>query len=247
MQRLFLLFTSLVFFTVLSQLQAQCWPEGFTHDTRPEAMWLSCTPSANPNPVRGTGLWLHFDLGAEYGLGTSTIWNYNEPGMEELGVTRLAVDYSLDGHSWTSWGEVDLPPATGRRNYAGVIGPDLKGVRARFLVLTALTSAGEIPNCAGLAEVRFNLDETVSVREADIPNELEVFPNPTAGELQIRLPGKQIKSVGIYDQAGRLLQQTGYFGEAGTLDLEGLPAGAYYLLRATDQAGMIYRRRIVKL
>ncbi|MEM9258831.1 MAG: T9SS type A sorting domain-containing protein [Bacteroidota bacterium] len=246
MQRFLLLFASLTLTSLCCQLHAQCWPEGFTHDTRPEAMWLSCTPSENPNPAREVGLWLHFDLGAEYGLGSSTIWNFNEPGMEELGVTRLAVDYSLDGHSWTSWGEVDLPLATGRRDYPGVIGPDLKGVRARFLVLTALTSAGEIPNCAGLAEVRFNLDETVSVREADIPNELEVFPNPTAGELQIRLPGKQIKSVGIYDQAGRLLRQTGFIGEVGALDIEELPAGTY-LLRARDQSGMIHRSRVVKL
>lgn len=246
MQRLLPFFITLILSVVLRPLSAQCWPEGFTHDTRPEAMWLSCTPSANPNPVRGTGLWLHFDLGAEYGLGTSTIWNYNEPGMEELGVSRLSVDYSLDGLTWTSWGEVDLAPATGKRDYAGVAGPDLKGVRARYLVLTALTSAGEMPNCAGLAEVRFNLDETVSVRDTDIPNELAVFPNPTAAELQLRLPGKQIKSVGIYDQAGRLLQQTGYLGEAGTLDLGDLPSGAY-LLRARDLTGMIYRRRVVKL
>jgi len=228
-------------------LPAQCWPEGFTHDTRPEAMWLSCTPTNNPNPERGASLWLLYDLGAEYSLSNSIVWNYNEPGMEAFGVTRLAIDYSIDGQGWTDWGEHTLPLASGRRDYSGTEGPDLNGVKARYLLLTVLaTGNGNSPDCAGLAEVRFNLDATVPTNQWEEDVQLAITPNPTAGAVEVSLPGENLSSIGVYDQAGRLLHQQAASGASNTVDLAGVPAGVY-TLRIREVGGAIYQRRVVKM
>ncbi|MEM7574157.1 MAG: T9SS type A sorting domain-containing protein [Bacteroidota bacterium] len=243
-----LLLTSflLSLFCTSAGLSAQCWPEGFTHDTRPEQMWLSCELSPNPNPDREAGLWLQYDFGFPYSLTNSVIWNYNEPTMLELGVTRMAVDYSLDGQNWTHWGEIDLDLASGRRDYAGQAGPDFAGTAMRYVLFTVLsTGNGSDGACAGLAEVRFNLDATVSVEEPGLASALEVFPNPAEDVVDIRLD-RNIQKVEVYDQQGRLLQTQSADGRQLTLDLGHLPAGVYHL-RVIDREEGFYRQKLVLL
>ena len=232
-------------FCTSAGLSAQCWPEGFTHDTRPTQMWLSCEATPNPNPEREAGLWLMYDFSTPYNLTNSTIWNYNEPTMLELGVTRMAVDYSLDGQNWTTWGELNLDLATGRRDYAGQDGPDFDGASMRYVLFTVLNTGNGPDGCAGLSEVRFNLDATVSVEDPELATALEVFPNPAEDIVDIRLDAT-IQRVELYDQQGRLLQQQVVNGRQLSMDLGHLPAGVYHL-RVIDTDEELYRQKLVLL
>lgn len=230
-----------------SHAQNSCWPEGFTHDTRPTEHWLSCETTPSPNPDRGESLWLMYDFGYTYGLTTTYLWNYNEPGATEMGITELAIDYSLDGQNWETWGVFDLDLATGQRNYGGQEGPDLTGVTARFVLLTAL-STGEVGNnCAGLGEVRFNLDPTVDVSEVPQVNALRVAPNPTRDRVQILLPGQSIQQLVLFDSQGKeVFSQNGDFNEQMTLNLSAYPSGMY-LLQVQDRTGQVHQQKITKL
>lgn len=236
----------LCLFCTSAGLGAQCWPEGFTHNTRPDQMWLSCETTASPNPLRGQSLWLQFDLGYPYALASSTIWNYNEPTLLELGVTRLAVDYSLDGQTWIAWGEIDLSPASGRRDYEGEAGPDFGGESMRYVLFTVLSTGNGQGGCAGLSEVRFDIDATVAVEEPALANSLEVFPNPAEDVVDVRL-NRPIRELEVYDQQGRLLLRQQADGSRQLqLDLSQLPA-AVYQLRLVDMEDQLYRRKLVLL
>ncbi|MEO0338646.1 MAG: discoidin domain-containing protein, partial [Bacteroidota bacterium] len=168
-----------IFIVSVADLKAQCWPTGMTHDTRQENQWLSCIATDSPNPQRGKGFWIMYDLGTFYELTTTKVWNFNEPGFIEQGITRLGIDYSLDGTSWKSLPDANLELATGERTYSGQDGPDLDGIVARYVLLTALETGAPNMSCAGLAEVRFDIGDPVNL-SSDLPEaRLEVFPNPT--------------------------------------------------------------------
>lgn len=68
-----------------------------------------------------------------------------------------------------------------------------------------------------------------------------VYPNPTTGMIQ--LEGLNVEHVDVFDQTGRRavsFQQPGF-----QIDLQGLPAGVYFL-RIADGAGGIYSARVMK-
>ena len=118
-------------------LQAQCSNTDATSNNSSDA-WLSCETSPNPNTVRGTRHWLQYDLGYVYGLGTTTFWNYNVENETGKGFRQVAIDYSLDGNTWTEAGEFQLEEASGTQNYGGVSGLDLSGINARYLLIIRL-------------------------------------------------------------------------------------------------------------
>jgi len=78
---------------------------------------------------------------------------------------------------------------------------------------------------------------------------LSVFPNPTAGALEIRLDLERTTELGaeVYDLTGRMLKSQDFGRQARLqeqLDFSDLPAGIYLLrLRADDAARTI---RVVK-
>lgn len=228
---------------LIYESKAQCWPTGFTHDTRPETMWLSCESSASPNPDRPEGLWLQFDFGQPYALSTTTIWNFNEPTYLALGVTELEIDYSTDGINWVSWGSFGLSLAPGTTDYEGENGPDLSGVTARYVLLTAPNENDGI-GCAGLSEVRFNIDQMVSVQDLAVSDLLDVYPNPSDGWVNFRLPDDvQLEAISLYDQRGRLITNRASSGQFDRIDLSIYPSGVY-LLVVTDANGKLHRKRI---
>ncbi|MEM6878041.1 MAG: T9SS type A sorting domain-containing protein [Bacteroidota bacterium] len=243
MSKLYLLTTTLLL--CVSCIRAQCWPEGFTHNTRPETMWLSCEPAISPNPDRPASLWLSFDFGASYALNSTTIWNFNEPGYLVLGVTQMALDYSTDGVNWTDWGTFELNLATGTTDYEGESGPDLTGVTARYILLTVI-EGGQNTGCAGLSEIRFNIDQMVSIQELADFEQLDAYPNPTAGILNLRLPENKLSNISLYDQRGRLIENRTSAGEFDRMDLSIYPSGIY-LLVVTDEEGKLHRRRVTVL
>lgn len=88
-----------------------------------------------------------------------------------------------------------------------------------------------------------------AVREAVSAGTLHLVPNPTSGELRLRVPegGALLHQVWLYDLQGRLLQTLR--PAAGVpevdLDLSALPCGAYVLRAHTD--GGAYVGRVMKV
>lgn len=74
------------------------------------------------------------------------------------------------------------------------------------------------------------------------PLALQVAPNPTNGTLQVQLESDAL--VQVFDATG-LLRRSISFQPGQTIDLDGLPAGVYYLM-AKDKT-RIYSNKVVKL
>ncbi|MEO0338541.1 MAG: discoidin domain-containing protein, partial [Bacteroidota bacterium] len=118
--------------------------------------WASCQPSSHPIQEVGTSHWVQYDFGTVRNLSKTWIWNTNDPTKLNQGFKSVRVDYSEDGENWTNHGEMQFPKGTGEAIYSGFPGPDLVGIKARYVILTALNNHGD-PSCFGLAEVKFNL------------------------------------------------------------------------------------------
>lgn len=138
--------------------------------------WASCQKTANPNPENGNSHWIQYDLGTSRNLSETWVWNTNDPNKLDRGFNQVKVDYSDDGETWTTWGEMNFPKAKGEAIYGGFAGPDLQNVKARFVLITALSNHGDT-TCTGLAEVKFNLlpndDPGIPIREEDYESEEE--------------------------------------------------------------------------
>ena len=135
-------------------LIAQC--NATKYSTNEKDSWLSCQTSINPNLNRGSSHWLQYDLGYIYELRGSHFWNYNVTNHTGRGFKQMAIDYSLDGISWNEVGTFELPQATGENTYEGFTGLDLTGIKARYILITAISNWNG-GTCAGLSEVRFQV------------------------------------------------------------------------------------------
>ena len=118
--------------------------------------WASCQKTANPNTENGNSHWIQYDLGTSRNLSRTWVWNSNDPSKLNQGFNQVKIDYSNDGESWTIWGVMNFPKANGEAIYGGFSGPDLQNVKARYVLITALSNHGHA-TCTGLAEVKFNL------------------------------------------------------------------------------------------
>ncbi|MEM7361330.1 MAG: T9SS type A sorting domain-containing protein, partial [Pseudomonadota bacterium] len=155
---------------------------GFAQCFEPDAKiwqdtWRSCETQMNPNDMYGESHWIQYDFGAVRNLSKSWIWNTNDPAQLDQGFNRVRVDYSVDGIEWSSWGEMMFPKANGEAVYGGFPGPDLVGVKARYILITAFSNHGH-STCSGLAEVKFNL----------LPGEGEGAPAGCLGAREIEAP-----------------------------------------------------------
>ena len=141
----------------ISDANAQCLTDA--HSNVWNDGWVSCQTSANPNTTRGTGHWILYDFGSPYFLTETQIWNANEAGNTDRGVRNVVFDYSIDGTNWIELGTYEFAQAPGDNTYMGFVGPDLTGLKAQYILITALTTWGD--PCAGLAEVKFNVAESI--------------------------------------------------------------------------------------
>ncbi len=132
-------------------------------DNREDNNWLSCTPQSSPNSMRTDGHWIQYDLGQNYMIDHTHVWNYNVAGETDLGFNNVAIDISLDGSTWTTIGSYTWPYASGASDYSGFIGPDLMGINARYVLVTSLD-----PNstCRGIGKVVFNVSYCPNVGTA---------------------------------------------------------------------------------
>lgn len=145
----------LFFFLSTPLIMAQC----FEPDTNIwKDTWVSCDKTPNPISSYGDTHWILYDLGNNQFLGSTWVWNTNDPTRLNQGFDLVKFDYSEDGENWTLWGEMKFPKADGAAIYGGFAGPDFEAIQARYVLLTVLSTHGDV-NCAGIAEIKFNLNK----------------------------------------------------------------------------------------
>jgi hypothetical protein len=183
-----------------------------------------------------------YDYGEVYKLGQTTIWNTNDPAHLSWGMRDVLIEVSQDGLAWTSVGTFAFEQASGLSTYEGFQGPDLDGVEARYLLVTALSNWGG--ECYGLSEIRIEAEETEISSVKDISQNacfsISVSPNPFATDTEVTIrsicPRKFMYQVS--DVLGRTVRHGERDGESGTfmlnMNLGELPQGTYYL-RVTQE------------
>ena len=232
--------------------QSQCYEN--RHSTNWYDGWTSCEKAPNPNPDRAASHWIMYDLGAEYQLERSYIWNYNDLNNLDFGIQEVIVDYSLDGSNWIESGIYTIPQASGITTYPGAEGPNLGGIEARYLLLTALSNYGG--TCFALGEIKIEA-EPINVAVDDLETRssslrIDVFPNPIKSESRIyvesaqsgvisfqltNLLGQTIEQGDITDQ----ILQFGYFN----LNVTRLNAGEYILVVQNEKEQA--RKSLIKI
>jgi hypothetical protein len=206
----------LLFFGLVGLYQwgnAQCFPD--QHSTNWFDGWISCETFPNPNTNREAGHWILYDFNQPYQLYSTKIWNTNDPATLANGVKDVVIDYSLDGNAWLEAGVYEWGQATGKSYYEGFDGPDLGGIQARYLLITALSNWGG--PCYGLSEIQFEAEDNSVTSTEENNNFLDskacfsaqLYPNPFATQSRIIIQTNCQDKIGysIRDVLGRLVTQ----------------------------------------
>ena len=214
----------------------QCTSEA--HSNNINDAWLSCEKSDNPNPAREESHWILYDLGYIYSIGTTKFWNYNVAGETEKGMKNITIDYSLNGTTWTEAATFELSEALGNNNYEGVSGPDLNKLNARYILISATDTWGN-GDCAGLSEVRFDVDGTVTQFGVFKQNEsVNLFPNPANDQLSIDIDFP-VKEIIVVNASGHEIMRA---NKAAAIDISFLSDGLYFLKIINDKNEMMMER-----
>jgi hypothetical protein len=230
------------------QTLCQCYPD--RHSTSWNDAWYSCTAQPNPNPDRGQGHWILYDLRHTYLLGKGKVWNLNVPGRLQDGFREFAVDYSQDGEKWKSLGDFILPQGPGDPLYEGEEVFDFAADTARYVLYTALSNYGG--ECYGLSEMKIDVIDLVSETgtEADGCLWLSVRPNPHRSAFTVDA-GSTCDGTMEYlfaDPTGRILKRATVHESgmnAHEINTSDLAKGIYYLI--LSQNGERVVRRVVKI
>jgi len=175
-------------FFLAQNIFAQCNEN--RHSTNWYDGWISCEQSTNPNTANENSHWLMYNFKQIYHLNQIHIWNLNDPNNLNAGVKEVILDYSLDGNNWINWGTFTVEKANGIGIYSGVEGPDLQGLAAQYVLITAKSTWGG-QTCAGFGEIRFEVDEPVKVEEVVPHHEdgliVNAGPNPFSYHTDIQV------------------------------------------------------------
>jgi hypothetical protein len=192
----------LVIMLYIQTIDAQCIPD--RHSTSWYDGWVSCTASQSPNPDRGISHWIMYNFGQPYSLTTSKLWNSNDPAYLEYGLQGYAVDYSLNGVTWTTLGTFSAPLASGSPFYEGAEGPDFGNAIAQYVLVTALSNYGG--NCFGFSEIKINIKtQGIGIEEKTL-TEIVAYPNPFTDVLNVKFfrSSASLQAFAeIYDLTGR--------------------------------------------
>ncbi len=120
------------------------------HSVEPTDMWLSS--ATGPPPT-----WIQYEFDRAYILLEMWVWNSNQmlESLFGLGAKDVTVEYSEDGVSWTSLGDVEFAQAPGSADYTHDTTVDMAGAMAKYVRLTTNSNWGGLLPQYGLSEVRF--------------------------------------------------------------------------------------------
>lgn len=211
----------------------QCYPD--RHNTSMNTSWLSCTKKVSPNPDRSSGHWIRYDLGAQYTIGSLTLWNFNHPDHLNDGARTIALEYRNGGSEWLSAGTIDIRKGQGSSYYEGQY-VELDGeITADELLMTLIDNYGG--DCSGFAEVRFDLKGMTTSAE-DVDNDhfdIKISPNPFSDFASIEVLDLEggymdyqvINSLGQVMISDRTVVTSGQ--SRFVLNTAGFPSGNYFL------------------
>jgi hypothetical protein len=224
---------------------AQCNLE--RHNTTWYDGWVSCKKKPSPNPTRGNSHWIMYELGYKYILGDTYFWNHNVPYSLGQGAKTIAIDYSIDGISWESYGNVTLQQATGLNTYSGEEGPYLNNVEARFVLITVLDTYGEA--CAGISEVKINV--SLPSHTNDDPSyqncmQINTYPNPFVNQIEVVINNQCSDNSEVYicDITGKRVSiNYSINSTTSTIQIptQTLQSGIYYLHVISNKKNVIHK------
>lgn len=210
------------------------------HSSNLQDSWLSCSTNTNPNPDHPNTHWILYDLGYTYAIGGTYFWNYNENGFTEAGMRNVIIDYSLDGKTWVQAANFQLPEANGSSDYLGSDGPNLGGVQARYILVTATDNWGAA--CTGLSEIRLDLETISMANEVARPAmKFDIYPNPATNSIRF-YSEQELKELIIINSNGQELQRLPF---QSIIDVSQLPSGIYYV-KGVSQNNELLSQKIVK-
>jgi hypothetical protein len=93
--------------------------------------------------------------------------------------------------------------------------------------------------------INFTVDNVLSVSETELDNDINIYPNPFANELQIKVnTTKNLTSLEIYSATGTKIKQV-KFNHSERINVSDLTNGIY-LIVLTDKNGNRYTRKMIK-
>jgi len=129
---------------------SQCLTE--RHSTTWYDGWISCDINDNPNPIRGKTHFIKYDLDDIYYLYEMKIWNFNAPDLLDYDIKDVIVDISIDGVSWTEFGQFTFGQATGSNDNEGIEEINFNGEKAKYILFTPTSNYGG--TCYALSEIK---------------------------------------------------------------------------------------------
>jgi hypothetical protein len=218
-------------------LKGQAYPE--RHNTSWSDSWISCSISKNPNQLRSDSHWFMMDLGYEYALGESKIWNYNDPDNLNIGIQNYYIDVSQDGTNWTEVGEFNIPIANASSFYQGDLGPNFDKINAKYVLLTAKNNYGG--DCVGIAEIKIEVSEPIvsDIDQIAINNKYKVSPNPFS-DLIILQSENNLNKARLYKITsinGGIVQEGTIISDESTFEIttKDIPSGVYTIIINEDK------------
>jgi hypothetical protein len=120
------------------------------HSIEAMDMWLS--NMTGPQPT-----WIQYEFDRAYKVYEMWVWNSNQAveAFVGFGAKDVTVEYSEDGVSWTSLGDVEFAQAPGSADYTHDTTVDMAGALAKYVRLTTNSNWGGLLPQYGLSEVRF--------------------------------------------------------------------------------------------
>jgi regulation of enolase protein 1 (concanavalin A-like superfamily) len=155
--------------------------ENDEHSTDPMQMWLATKTGSQ-------SVWIQYAFDKTYRLDKLWVWNSNQvmESMLGFGAKNVTVEYSTDGTTWTTLGDVVFNQATSAANYTANTTVNLAGAVAKYVRLTIKSNWGGLIQQYGLSEVRFFYVPTQARQ-----------PDPAAGATGVSV------SAGLSWRAGR--------------------------------------------
>jgi hypothetical protein len=91
--------------------------------------------------------------------------------------------------------------------------------------------------------VTFKLTTAINDFNVRLANKVKVYPNPTKSEVNIALSNEGQAKITFYNQIGMLVKQVSMDKAFGTIDINNLPAGMYYI--QVEQNNQIVSQKLI--